>query len=143
MTVPKSTGAPFDAALLLVRLVIGASMAAFHGWGKITGGPELWARIGDAMGHLGIHFAPVFWGFMAAFAEFGGSILFAAGFLFRPAALLLAFNMLVAAMSHLARPAGERGAGWEGASHALELFAVYVAMLLLGPGKLALRPRRG
>jgi hypothetical protein len=39
-------------------------------------------------------------------------------------------------------PASQRAAGWEGASHALELFSVYVALTLVGPGKFALRKRR-
>ena len=143
MASPRSSGVSVDVALLIIRLVIGGSLATFHGWGKISGGPEMWKNIGEAMGNLGIHFLPVFWGFMAGFAEFGCSILFAVGLFFRPAAFLLAFNMLIAVISHLSRPAGERGAGWEGASHALELMSVYVGMMLIGPGKFALIRRRG
>lgn len=139
----RSTGVSADVGLLVVRVVVGVSMAAFHGWGKISGGPEQWTGIGEATGNLGIHFLPVFWGFMAAFAEFACSIFFALGLFFRPASFLLAINMLVAVISHLSRPAGERGAGWDGASHALELFSVYVGLMLVGPGKFALTRRRG
>ncbi|GJM45338.1 MAG: quinol oxidase [Gemmatimonadota bacterium] len=124
-----------DLGLLIVRLGVGLSMAILHGWGKITGGPELWAKIGGAMGNLGLAFAPAFWGFLAAFAEFGGSILLILGVFFRPAAAMLAFTMLVAAGHHLSLPAGEPGAGWNAASHALELLAVYLGLLLTGPGR--------
>jgi len=117
-------------------------MATFHGWGKISGGPETWSQIGSQMGNFGVHIAPVFWGFMSGFAEFGCSILMAAGILFRPATAILAINMLVAIGSHLSRPAGDAHGGWDGASHALELLSVYVGLLLIGPGKFVLWKRR-
>lgn len=133
-----------DAALLVIRLGIGVSVLVFHGWGKITGGPEFWGKIGGSMANLGISFAPVFWGFMAAFAEAVCSSLLILGVFFRPAAALLAFTMLVAIVRHLNIPAGEAGAGWNGASHAIELFAVFLGLLLAGSGRYALiRPRAG
>jgi len=121
--------------LLVVRLGVGLSMLLFHGWGKISGGPESWERIGANMANLGLDFAPTFWGFMAAFSEFVCSGLIVLGLFFRPATMLLAFTMLVAMTRHLSLPAGEPGAGWNGASHALEIFAVCVGLLLAGPGK--------
>lgn len=124
-----------DLGLLLIRVGIGLSLMIFHGFGKIKGGPELWIKIGGSMQNLGIDFAPVFWGFMAAFSEFFGSLFLILGILFRPAAFLLAITMIVAAIRHLNLPAGAEGAGWNGASHALELLAVYVALFLTGPGK--------
>jgi len=127
-----------DWGLLFLRLVIGATMALFHGYAKISGGPERWAGLGGSMQELGISFLPTFWGFMAAFSEFFGSLLLVLGLLFRPAAALLAFTMLVAVVRHLNIPAGEPGSGWSGASHALELFGVYVALFLTGPGRFAL-----
>lgn len=126
-----------DVGLLAVRLGVGLSMAVFHGWGKISGGPDLWTRVGAGMSNLGIDFLPGFWGFMAAFAEFGCSILLVVGIFFRPAATLLAFTMLVAALRHLNLPADAANAGWKGASHALELLAVYVGLLFCGPGRYA------
>jgi len=68
-----------DFGLLLIRVGIGTITLVFHGYGKITGGPELWAGIGGAMGNLGIGGAPALWGFMAAFAEFACSILIILG----------------------------------------------------------------
>jgi putative oxidoreductase len=60
------------------------------------------------------------------------------GILFRPATMLLAFTMLVAALSHLNRPPDDPNAGWSGASHALELLSVYLCLMFTGPGKFAL-----
>ncbi|MCA9727979.1 MAG: DoxX family protein [Candidatus Eisenbacteria bacterium] len=113
-------------------------MAAFHGFGKLQGGPELWERIGANMGTLGLKFFPVFWGFMAMSSEFFGSILLALGLFFRPVAALLAFTMVVAMSRHLSLPPDAENAGWSGASHALELFSVYLALLLIGPGRYVL-----
>lgn len=127
-----------DVGLLLVRVVIGLSMAVFHGYAKISGGPERWTGIGGSMAELGITFLPAFWGFMAAFSEFFCSILLMLGLLFRPAAALLAVTMLVAVTRHLGLPADQENSGWSGASHALELLSVYVGLFLTGPGKYAL-----
>jgi putative oxidoreductase len=124
-----------DVGLLLIRLGIGCSMLVFHGWGKLTGGTELWTMVGGNMSNLGITFAPAFWGFMAAFAEAVCSALLILGLFFRPAAALLAFTMLVAITRHLNIPEGEPGAGWKGASHALELFSVYVGLVAAGAGR--------
>ena len=124
-----------DLALLAIRLGVGLSMFLFHGWGKITGGPELWTRIGTSMQNLGITFLPTMWGFFAAFSESFCSILLILGILFRPAAALLAFTMLVATTRHLGLPADEPSAGWKGASHALELLSVYVGLWLAGSGR--------
>ena len=93
--------------------------------------------LGNHMGNLGITFAPAMWGFMAGFAEFVCSILLILGVLFRPAAALLAFTMFVAALRHLNLPAEDPASGWKGASHALELLAVYIRLFLAGPGRYA------
>lgn len=127
-----------DLGILILRLGIGLSMMLFHGYGKISAGPETWERLGQNMQNLGIGFAPTAWGFMAALAEFGCSILLVLGVLFRPAAAMLAFTMLVAATRHLTLPPDQPGAGWQGASHALELLAVYLTLLFLGAGRYTL-----
>ena len=124
-----------DLGLLILRIGIGLSMMIFHGLGKIQGGPEAWEKIGGNMANLGIDFFPVFWGFMAAFSEFFGSFFIIVGFFFKPATALLAFTMIVAAVVHLSLPEGADGAGLKGASHALELLTVYVALFFIGPGK--------
>jgi putative oxidoreductase len=127
-----------DVALLVLRVVIGLSLLILNGYGKMTGGPELWTRLGGSMQHLGISFSPVFWGFMAAFSESAGSAFLVIGRFFRPAAALLAFTMVVAVLTHLNMPPESERSGWKGASHALQLFGVYAALFLSGPGRYVL-----
>ena len=122
-----------DIGLLILRLGVGLDYAILHGWGKISGGPERWARVGEAMGALGIEFGYTFWGFMAGFSEFFGGLLFALGLFFRPMCAFLAFTMFVATSNHLAS-----GDGWGGASHALKMIFVFTGMLFIGPGKYSL-----
>lgn len=131
-----------DFGLLLARIGVGLSMVIFHGYAKITGGPELWTKIGGAMENVNIGVYPVFWGFMAAFAESVCSCLLVVGVLFRPAALLLACTMFVATMRHLNLPADNPNSGWSGASHALELMCIYLCFLFTGPGRFSLTMRR-
>jgi putative oxidoreductase len=128
-----------DFGLLLLRTGIGLSMIVFHGYDKMTGGAERWASIGTNMELLGISFAPVFWGFMAAFAESICSLLLVLGPLFRLAALLLMFNMLVAVLRHLSLPVDNPNSGWSGASHALEYMTVYIALFFTGAGRFAFK----
>ncbi len=119
-----------DFGLLFLRLGIGAMFAFVHGWPKIAGGIETWKKLGGAMSNVGIDFAPEFWGFMAAMSEFGGGLLFAVGFLFRPASAALAFTMIVAAiMKYLPDHS------LFDAAHPIEMAIVFLAMLLIGPGR--------
>jgi putative oxidoreductase len=117
-----------DLGLLLLRAFFGLYMAFGHGLGKITGGPEQWAQLGGTMGIFGLGFAPTFWGFMAAFAEFVGALLLVLGALTRPAALLLVLNMAVAALAHIT------GAIDGSPEMALLYGAVFLSLLLVGPG---------
>jgi putative oxidoreductase len=128
----RPVGRHFDAGLLFLRLGLGA-MFIYHGAPKLAGGAALWQQLGAAMGYLGIHFLPTFWGFMAAVAEFGGGLLLLAGLLFAPACLLLAFDMVVAALMHLGQ-----GQGLPVASQPIELAIVFVALALIGPGRFSL-----
>jgi putative oxidoreductase len=120
-----------DVALLVLRIGIGSLMAWLHGFPKIMGGPEVWKKVGAAMTHLGIDFAPTVFGLMAAATESLVAILFVIGFLFRPSCLLLAFVMAVATTMHL------KNDGLADASHAIELGLVFLAMAFVGPGKYA------
>ena len=124
-----------DLGLLIARVGIGLSMLVFHGWGKMTGGPEKWEALGGSMATLGLDFATVFWGFLAMFAEVFGSALLALGIFFRPAAGMLAGTMVIAVVMHMSLPEVHPGYGWSKASHALELLAIYIALLCTGPGK--------
>ena len=124
-----------DIGLLIIRLGIGASMLIFHGHAKLTGGPEVWAKIGMNMKILGIIFLPVFWGFMAALAESIGSVLIMLGIFFRPATALLAFTMLIAVLTHMNLTSWGVNPDWKGASHAIELLIIYIGLFLIGPGR--------
>ncbi|HEY8280397.1 MAG TPA: DoxX family protein [Bdellovibrionota bacterium] len=120
-----------EMGMLVLRVGLGAAFVV-HGSGKMFH-PEMWPQLGGALAPWGITFAPSFWGFMAAFAEFGGGILFILGFLFRPAAVLMAFTMAVALSVHLGK-----GDGFNVYSHALEVGAVFLGLIFVGPGKLSL-----
>ncbi|MBF0252328.1 MAG: DoxX family protein [Candidatus Omnitrophica bacterium] len=118
--------------LLIIRVGLGI-MFIIHGYPKITAGPEVWAKLGGAMGVLGIKIFPVFWGFMAAASEFMGGILLIAGVAFIPACAFMGFTMLVAASMHLAV-----GDGLGKTSHAIELMIVFIGLMLIGPGDIVI-----
>lgn len=119
--------------ILILRIGFGI-MFILHGWPKFTGGPEKWAGLGAyGMGAIGINFLPVFWGFLAAAAEFLGGIHLIFGLFTRFAALFMMLTMLVAAFTHITG-----GEGISGASHALESAFVFAALLLSGGGQYSL-----
>ena len=118
-----------DFALLVLRAGIGLSLIVLHGWPKLAGGLAKWRAVGGAMKHLGISFAPGFWGFMAAFSESLGCALIILGLFFRPSCLFVLCTMIVASISDL------KGHGLLTASHPIELAIVFFALIFLGPGK--------
>ncbi len=118
--------------LLILRLGLGG-MFIFHGAPKLFGGPERWESLGAALAVFGIKFAPAFWGFMAAFAEFVGGICVILGFFFRPACMLLTITMIVGATMLLS---GGNGLGR--AAHAIEDGIVFLSLIFIGPGKYSL-----
>lgn len=117
-----------DEGLLFLRVGMGLMMI-YHGAPKIMGGVEGWIKIGSAMKFLGITFAPAFWGFMAAFAEFFGGAMIILGLGTRVACALVTTTMVVAVAMKLGT-----GAGLFGASQALENGIVYISLLISGPG---------
>lgn len=119
-----------DTGLLLMRLGLGAMMLVVHGYPKIAGGPEKWAKLGSAMENIGIHSSFLLWGIMAWVAESVGGLFVLLGLFFRPACLLIMFTMFVAALHHL-----KGGDSLGTASHAIELFFVFLGLLFVGPGK--------
>lgn len=121
-----------DLGLLILRIGIGL-MFILHGWPKLMGGPEKWEQIGKTMELVGIDFAPVFWGFMAGFAEVVGGALIMFGFFFRVACILLVITMLVATTHHITA-----GDGFGGYSHSLEAAILFFSLLFIGPGKYSL-----
>ena len=121
-----------DIGLLLMRVGFGGIFILIHGWPKMSGGVTEWAKTGAAMGNLGVHAWPAFWGFMAAFSELVGGICIVLGLFFRPMAALLAFTMFVATFMHF-----KTGGGLDAASHAIECLAVALGFVLTGPGQIA------
>lgn len=122
-----------DSGMLILRAGVGFIFIFIHGLSKITGGPELWSKLGKSMSNFGINFYPEFWGFMSAVTEFFVPMLIIAGFLFRPAALLLAFNMLVATTVHL-----KNLDPWGKIAYPMLLIILFISMFLTGPGKYSL-----
>lgn len=115
-----------DAALLLLRIVIG-SLMAHHGYGKVFGNP---AKFVDYVASIGIPLPTVF-GYAAIYAEFLGGILIVVGLLYRPATFFVAVTMLVAAL-------GAHGNDLLGDGELAVLYtATTLAMLLLGAGRLS------
>ncbi|MEZ5277644.1 MAG: DoxX family protein [Opitutaceae bacterium] len=118
-----------DFGILLLRITLG-SMMAWHGFPKFIGGVPLWTEIGGAMSGIGVDIYPVFFGFCAAITEFFGGIALVTGLFTRVVALFLAFTMAVAAVMHF-----NSGDGLQGASHAIELGAVFLSLIFIGPGR--------
>jgi len=115
--------------LLIIRIGLGI-LFLIHGIPKLIGGIEKWTGLGKVMANFGINFAPAFWGFMAAFAESFGAIALITGFFFRPAAFMLAATMFVAVSMHYFN--GD--AYVPSISYPLEMFVVFVSLLIAGPG---------
>lgn len=119
-----------DVGLLIIRIVIGGTMLAFHGIPKVLKGVENWEKIGSAMHNIGITFMTPAWGFAAIIAECVGAALIILGLFTRPTALVLAFTMLIAFISHLSK-----GDTLAASSHPLELMFIFIALAIAGAGK--------
>ncbi|SNC63906.1 putative oxidoreductase [Hymenobacter gelipurpurascens] len=121
-----------DLGLLILRVGIGI-MFTIHGYPKLIGGPEMWAKVGGTMKLVGLNFAPVFWGFLAAVAEAVGGQLLAVGLFFRLACALLLGTMIMATIQHVSS-----GDDFNAYSHALEAAFLFLGLLFSGPGKYSL-----
>lgn len=120
-----------DHFLLVLRLGVGLGFIWYHGWPKLSEGPERWAGVGGAMDSLGLGFAPEFWGLLAALGETVGGLLIALGLFFRPAVLAVAFVMVVATINHWVTGVGT-------AAHSFKNFFFLVGVLAVGPGRFSL-----
>ena len=122
-----STDSDPNLGLLALRVFIGLGMLT-HGWGKMFGGLDGFAK---GVAAMGIPFAHVM-AFLAAFAESFGAILLAIGLLTRPAAFLLASTMAVAAL------VAHGGDGFAKQEMAWLYFFPALLFLLKGAGKWSL-----
>src|SRR5438105_9170298 len=119
--------------ILLLRIGIGMAFVLVYGYPLISGGTEVWTKLGSAMGNLGINFAPEFWGFMSALTQFGGGILLVFGLLTRPVAFFMGFNMVVAMTQHFTHKDP-----WNIVILPIMLISVFVSLLLFGGGRFSL-----
>ena len=117
--------------LFVIRVCIGLIFIR-HGFPKITSTGE-WHWLGSQMTNLGVTFAPMFWGFAAASAEFFGGIALTLGFCTRIACMFMGFGMFVAVVHHT-----KKGDPWGYISHPLALMMVFIGLLIAGSGKLSL-----
>ena len=122
-----------DLGLLLIRLGLGITFVTVHGWPKLFGGPNVWARYGNAMGNLGIDFYPEFWGFMAGFTEFAGGLLLIFGLFVRPASAFISFVLIVAITQHFVRLDP-----WNRVIYPIEMLSVFLAFVFIGAGRYSL-----
>jgi putative oxidoreductase len=123
-----------NTALLILRLGFAFIMIFYHGWIKMTH-PDWWEGIGGAMTHLGIDFAPKFWGFMQAFAETVCAALIGVGLFTRPAALILSIGLTVGMITHFNSPEEKDEAG------IVKALIVAVFFMLAGAGRYSLDAR--
>jgi putative oxidoreductase len=122
-------GTYFNIGKLILRIGIGL-MLIYHGVPKLMGGPEKWEAVGQAAQYIGIDSIPVFFGFMSALAETFGGLFLILGLYFLPTILIILANFLVAICFHFGS-----GDGFAGATEAIELFIVFLALLFMGPGR--------
>ena len=121
-----------DVGLLIGRVGTGLLLAFGHGIFKLPPSEQFIAGVARA----GFP-APTLFAWMATFAEFGGGLLLALGLLTRPAALLIGFTMLVAALrAHGADPLFAQAArGGPSKEMALLYLVPAVLFLLAGAGR--------
>jgi putative oxidoreductase len=126
-----------DLGKLIVRVTVGGLMLT-HGIGKVTGGIQPIVEMVRSKGMPGAFAYGVYVGEVVA------PILIIIGLLTRPAAAVLAFNMVVAVA--LAHPGdifklGEHGE-WKLELHAFYFFCA-VAVMIMGSGKYGVSKGRG
>lgn len=129
---PFARLAPFGP--LALRLLVGLIMAA-HGLGKLEAGPgEVW---GGFFASLGIP-APVAAAWVVTIVELVGGVFLIVGFLTRIVGLLFT-GVMIGAITLVSADLGLRTtANGPGADLNLALLAGALALVLLGPGRIAL-----
>jgi putative oxidoreductase len=116
-----------DLGLLILRVFAGLALALAHGLGKVPPSDRFIVGVAE----MGLPFPGLF-AVLAATAEFGGGLLLALGLLTRPAAFLVAGNMLiVSVLAHAGDPFGVR-------EKPILFGAVALLFLLAGAGRYSL-----
>ena len=138
----KSLGKYRDYVPLLLRLMLGFTLLFAHGLPKLLA-PNRWESTGRAMEGLGIDFAPVFFGFMAAFTEVLAGLLFWLGLAVRPAAVVMIWVMFVAVARDVAGVWPNLGDLGGSNAHPMDFAAAALALLILGAGAYSLDRKLG
>jgi len=122
-----------DISLFILRFLPSYYMFINHGWSKIAN-PGVnyseWDRYGTFFTkHFGgfLDFANIPFGFMASFSESVCAIMVLIGIITQPAAALISFTMLIAALHHITGT-GPPESAWI-------YFSIFTAISILGPGR--------
>jgi putative oxidoreductase len=122
-----------ETSYFILRFSTGLMMCYYHGWSKILGDLDRWARLGNGLTQwIGLDRLNVPLGFMAAFSESIGALFLAVGFMTRPTSFLLAFTMLVATIKNIT------GVGMEKAELSLLFLILSCVIFMRGSGKYSL-----
>jgi putative oxidoreductase len=129
---PVSQSSFASAALLLLRLVVGAAFV-LYGWGKIQT-PFGWNPPESPIS------IPTFFQFLAAISEFGGGIGWILGLLTPVASLGIGCTMAVAVYFHsmIAKDPFVNMTGGPSYEPALVFLGISILFLALGPGRFSL-----
>ena len=118
-----------EAGLLLMRVALGVLFIILTA-PVLLSGPARWGNFGSAMRTIGIASNYQFWGFLGALAGCVGAVLMIFGLFFRPGVLLVLAITLVHTIG-----AFDGGGTVRGNLAAIELCAMLVGLLFVGPGK--------
>lgn len=114
-----------DTVLLVSRVALGALSLCFHSWPALRSVIHMWSLFGSK-GHHESWLAAITLTLFAV-AQLLGSLCLLAGFWFRPACL---FFVLLAAV-----PLVEHFTTFKAAEPVIEVIALYLILLVVGPGR--------
>lgn len=126
------SGKYLHAGLLFLRIGIGF-LYIVHGYPKLFGGPEMWEQYGEAVQYVGIDSYYIFFGFIAAMAEFFGGIFLILGLYMKPTLFILILTMIAATL----QLAGD-GNPYSIYSHPLKMAVLFFSLMFIGPGNYSL-----
>jgi putative oxidoreductase len=127
-----------DVGLLVARLGFGAYIA-LHGYSKLVHDDGIYISPQFVQGVAAMHFpTPIVFAWMATLTELLGGILIAVGFMTRPMAFALVFNMAVASFIAMKDLPWFDPAGGHSKEFPLLFLLFFVLLLLIGSGRFAI-----
>lgn len=139
-----TTGRIGDLALAVMRVSLATFMVVGHGWGKLYQSTVTGVHVGppqgfvDAVASMGFP-VPVLFAWLATLAETLVAVLLGLGLFTRPAALILVFNMGVAAfVAHGGDPWFMTGQGTRAKEMAMLYLLPFLLFMVIGAGNLSL-----